>query len=65
MRFLVKGVHCPSCAVLVRDILQDAKVAVRSFTINEKKKEGILDVEDGTRVVDAIQAETTYTVVRL
>ncbi|HLP79330.1 MAG TPA: cation transporter [Acidobacteriota bacterium] len=48
LTFDVTGVHCPSCKILITDILQDEGVKVSKFDIDTKKQTGVL-------VVDAVK----------
>jgi copper chaperone CopZ len=45
MTFEVNGVHCPSCKILITDILQDESVKVTKFDLDVKKQKGVLVVD--------------------
>jgi copper chaperone CopZ len=53
MTFEVTGVHCPSCKILITDILNDEGIKVSKFDIDTKKQKGVLMV-DTTKTADKI-----------
>ena len=64
MKFTIKGMHCPSCKLLVEDILEDLNIKVNSLTVDEKKQIGILDAPTNNpqALIKEIEAETGYEV---
>jgi len=67
MKFKIKGMHCKSCKMLIEDVLDDLNVDIISFSFDESRQEGILEVTGGSedKIVSSIKAEGDYEVVRL
>jgi copper chaperone CopZ len=45
MNFEISGVHCPSCKILITDILEDEKVKVNKFDVDVKKQKGTISID--------------------
>lgn len=65
MTLNVKGMHCPSCSMLIEDVLQDMGVKVVEISINEPTETGTIVVNTDLSkedLVEAIEAEGGYKV---
>jgi len=64
-KFVIKGMHCKSCSMLIEDILEDMDIKVKSLTVDDDKKEGTLLIDtdqDPNKIKETIEAEGDYTV---
>jgi copper chaperone CopZ len=65
VKFYIKGTHCKSCKMLITDVLEDLGVTIKSFDMDEGKKESNLVVDtdiESQKIIDMIQSEGEYTV---
>lgn len=66
MKIEIKGIHCKSCKMLIEDVMDDLEADVKSFTVDEKKQVGKLEIESSKspeEIKKAIEVEGEYTVV--
>ena len=64
-KFIVKGMHCKSCMMLITDAMDDLGVKVISSNLDEKAKTGTLIIEgniDKKKIKEAIESEGEYEV---
>lgn len=65
IRMEIKGMHCKSCSMLVRDIMEEHEAEVLSIDVDEKKHIGHVEIETASpvqEIIDAIESEGEYTV---
>jgi copper chaperone CopZ len=49
----IKGMHCPSCSMLITDALED--IGVSNSKINSETGEGIIEFDESKTSVDKIK----------
>jgi len=65
LKFIITGMHCKSCKMLIEDVLEDLNCKIISFEVDEQKQEGTLQIEsevDAQKIITDIQAEGDYKV---
>lgn len=65
MRLLVSGMHCPSCEMLIGEVLEDEGVKNVTITLDKEKQLGTIALETTksfNEIKRIIEGEGNYTV---
>jgi len=63
--FEISGIHCPSCQMLITDILQDEGIKVTKFDADMKKKKATMIVATtlpAQKVMELVKSAGDYTI---